>query len=63
MIREAAGLSLADVAAACGADASTVFRWESGERRPSGERAVAYAAFLERLRETYTGRARVPVNG
>jgi transcriptional regulator with XRE-family HTH domain len=57
MIREAAGLSLAEVGAAIDADPSTVFRWETGERRPSGQRAVAYAVFLQQLRAAY-GNAR-----
>ncbi len=61
MIREAAGLSLAEVGRAIGADPSTIFRWESGERIPSGSLAVAYRDFLEELRETYaTSRWRVP---
>lgn len=59
MIREAAGLSLAEVGLAIDADPSTVFRWETGERRPSGQRAVDYAAFLERLRDTHGRRRRV----
>jgi DNA-binding transcriptional regulator YiaG len=62
MIREAAGLSLAEVGAACGVDASTVFRWEEGTRRPSGQRAVDYAAFLERLREAHTRPRRVALH-
>ena len=61
MIREAAGLSMHEVARAIGADPSTVFRWESGERVPSGELAVAYRDFLVELRETYAGaRRKVP---
>lgn len=54
MIREAAGLSLADVAAACGADPSSVFRWEEGSRRPSGDRAIAYRDFLQQLQEVHS---------
>lgn len=50
MIREAAGLTLAEVAAAVGdVDPSAVYRWEVGQRRPSGERATAYADLLDRL--------------
>jgi transcriptional regulator with XRE-family HTH domain len=58
MIREAAGLSLAEVAAACGADPSSVYRWETGERRPSGERAVRYAAVIAELRDRNSPRRR-----
>jgi len=61
MVREAAGLSLAEVGAAVGADPSTVFRWETGERRPSGQLALDYLAFIERLREAYGARRRVAV--
>jgi transcriptional regulator with XRE-family HTH domain len=53
MIRIAAGVSLAEVGEVCGVDRSAVCRWESGYRRPTGEHAVAYAAFLKRLQETY----------
>jgi DNA-binding transcriptional regulator YiaG len=58
MIREAAGLSLAEFARAIDVDPSTVFRWESGERMPTGEYAVRYRDFLRELRETYTATRR-----
>ena len=48
-IREAAGLSLREVAATVDLSASALFRWENGERVPRGERAVAWAEFLDRL--------------
>jgi DNA-binding transcriptional regulator YiaG len=48
-IREAAHLSLSDIARSVGAHYSTVSRWESGGRLPRGEAALRYAALLERL--------------
>ena len=56
MIRQAAGLSLADIARVCEVDPSAVFRWETGERRPSGDRAVTYGQFLCELRDRHTSR-------
>jgi DNA-binding transcriptional regulator YiaG len=49
-IREAARLSLTDVAGAVGADYSSVGRWERGERVPRGPAAIKYARLLTRLR-------------
>lgn len=50
-LRTEARLSLAEVAEACGADQSTVWRWERGERRiRNGELALAYANLLDDLR-------------
>jgi DNA-binding transcriptional regulator YiaG len=61
MIREASNLSLAELGRAVGADASTIYRWETQERTPTGDLAVAYRDFLIELRETYaTGRRKVP---
>jgi DNA-binding transcriptional regulator YiaG len=48
-VREGAGLSLHEVAAAISLSVSGLFRWENGERIPRGERAVAWAEFLEQL--------------
>ena len=48
-IREAAGLSLGEVAGVLGLSVSALFRWEAGERVPRGERAVAWAEFLDQL--------------
>lgn len=48
-LRVSAGLSLAEVAAACGVLPSTVWRWERGERRPRGRHGLAYARVLDRL--------------
>lgn len=48
-IRLAAGLSLPEVAEACGVAACTVYRWERGQRAPRGEPALRYAALLGSL--------------
>jgi len=48
-IREGARLALSDIAHSIGADASSVGRWERGERLPRGEVALRYARLLERL--------------
>lgn len=48
-LREAAGLSLADVAEPIGVDRSTVWRWERGLRRPHGEPARRYLELLTEL--------------
>jgi len=47
--RLATALSLGEVAGACGVDASTVSRWESGTRRPRGAAALRYAHLLDLL--------------
>lgn len=49
-LRQGAKLSLAEVGAACGADQSTVWRWEMGKRLPRGELALAYGNVLDDLR-------------
>ena len=51
-VREAAGLSLHEVAAVIGLSVSGLFRWENGERVPRGERAVAWAELLGQLADT-----------
>ncbi|MFE5942841.1 helix-turn-helix domain-containing protein [Streptomyces sp. NPDC056480] len=48
-LREAWGLSRAQVAAAFGVTSATVGAWESGRRSPRGARRRAYAAFLAGL--------------
>lgn len=48
-IREAAGLSLAEVAADVRVDRSTIHRWESGSRKPTGSAAGRYLSLLEEL--------------
>lgn len=47
--REAAQLSLSEVASNCGVDTSTVWRWETGQRRPRGEAALRYWRLLDLL--------------
>lgn len=51
-IRQAAGLSLDEIARACGVTPGAVSRWEQGERRPTGEAAVSFASLLMKIRET-----------
>lgn len=48
-VREGAGLSLEEVAAAVGVTGSAVGRWERGERIPRGPKALVYARLMERL--------------
>lgn len=48
-LREAWGLSRAQVAAAFGVTSATVGAWESGRTSPRGDRRRAYAAFLAGL--------------
>jgi transcriptional regulator with XRE-family HTH domain len=48
-LREAAGLSLAEVGAAIGTSAASIQRWELGQRTPHGELAARYGALLEAL--------------
>ena len=45
-IRERSGLSLKEVADACGVTPSCVHYWEKGEHLPQGEPAVRYARLL-----------------
>lgn len=49
-VREAAGLSVAELAEAVGVDPGTVRRWETGERLPRREEAVRYGRLLDVLR-------------
>lgn len=48
-VREAANLSLADVASVCRCSSAAVSRWESGTRVPRGEAGVRYGRLLARL--------------
>lgn len=50
-IREAAGVTQAEVAAELDVAPLTVYRWETGRRRPRGEHLLAYSELLGRLRE------------
>ena len=49
-LREAAHLSISEIAHACGVDQSTVWRWERGIRKPRGRPALAYGTLLDSLR-------------
>lgn len=49
-LREAAGLSIREVAGAIGGSPSAVWRWENGQRQPRGQAAAAWARLLEDLR-------------
>jgi excisionase family DNA binding protein len=49
VVREAAGLSLNDVGRACGVHASTILRWERGDRRPRGIPAALYVRLIPDL--------------
>jgi len=49
-LREAADLSISEIARACGVDQSTVWRWERGIRKPHGRLALAYGEILDSLR-------------
>jgi transcriptional regulator with XRE-family HTH domain len=48
-LRQRAGLSLYEMAAAVGVAAATIHRWEHGQRRPHGEAALRYGAVLDLL--------------
>jgi DNA-binding transcriptional regulator YiaG len=50
-LREAADLSISEIAHACGVDQSTVWRWERGLRKPRGEAALLYGQLIEDLRK------------
>lgn len=50
-LREAADLSISEIAHACGVDQSTVWRWERGTRKPRGEAALRYGQLIEDLRK------------
>lgn len=49
-IREAAGVTLREAAAACGVTPMALLHWERGTVRPRRENAVAYATLLTALR-------------
>ena len=50
-LREAAALSLEDVALATGVDRSTVHRWENGRHRPSRSEALRVGVLLNALEQ------------
>jgi len=49
LLRERAGLTQAELAAAIGVSRVAVSRYETGQRRPRGRLALYYAAALDRL--------------
>ena len=53
-IREAAGVTQRELAAALGVGVMAVNRWERGLTRPRGPHAAAYAALLEDLEKAGT---------
>lgn len=55
LLREQAGLSLADASALCGVDKSTVARWEAGQATPRRHTGLRYRRFVAWL-------ADLPVN-
>lgn len=52
-IREAAGLSQVELAAALKVTQTAVSRWERGDRVPRGQAAQDYARLLDRLNRTH----------
>jgi transcriptional regulator with XRE-family HTH domain len=48
-LREQAGLTRSEMARLVGVTPAAVSRWESAERRPTGEPALAYARALRQL--------------
>lgn len=58
-IREAAGISVARLAAAIGVSPSSIYDWENSDstREPQGLQRRAYADALDQLREPSDGEA------
>lgn len=48
-VRRAAGLSLHDMAAPIGVADATLYRWENGQRKPTGQPAVAWVELIADL--------------
>lgn len=48
-IRQSAGLSLTELGEAAGVDRTSVWRWETGRRRPRGAAALRYLEVLEEI--------------
>ncbi len=53
-LRLLAGLSQAELAELVGVTPAAISRWEAGDRRPTGDRAIAYATALHRIAEQVT---------
>lgn len=58
LIRLSAGISLREMARTIGVDASTLLRWERGERRPTGAAAGRWVDELTQLAERKQPRPR-----
>lgn len=54
-LRRAAGVSLAEVAAALGVTRQAVSMWELGQRTPRGATLIAYTRLLRELRRAVAG--------
>lgn len=50
-IRVGQDVSLAEMGSSLGVGPATIYRWESGQRSPRGELALAYASALDALME------------
>ncbi len=48
-LRQEAGLSLGEAADAAGISVAGLWRWEAGERVPTGDPALRYADFLSKI--------------
>ncbi len=48
-IREARGLSRKETGDVVGVAESTIFRWESGDRKPRGDAGIRFGRFLRAL--------------
>jgi DNA-binding transcriptional regulator YiaG len=57
IIRERAGATQAELAAALGVSKQALERWERGDAKPRGQHAAAYALLLERLEAAADPRA------
>jgi transcriptional regulator with XRE-family HTH domain len=60
-IREASGLTLAEIGALAGASPQAVYRWEMGQRTPRGGNAAQYYKVLVRAEEL-TASAKEPMS-
>jgi DNA-binding transcriptional regulator YiaG len=54
-IRRAAGMTMAEMAAALGVSESSISRWEGGSREPEPDMLLKWAALLEQLRTRAAG--------
>ena len=56
-VRLRAGLSLREVAEAVNVGTSTIYRWETAERRPRGKAALRYGRLISDLKGSLPGEA------